>query len=175
MTSGTLTLRRATPADLAAVDRLMASSFTRLLAADYPPSMRVLALPRISRARPELLDSGSYFLAEGPDGALLAAGGWTVASPGATGITDTGEVRQVATDPAATRQGVGRLLMARVMQDAREAGMLWLDCLSTRTAVPFYVALGFRSLFPTEVQLAPGIRFPVVRMMADLSPPKARD
>jgi N-acetylglutamate synthase-like GNAT family acetyltransferase len=58
--------------------------------------------------------------------------------------------------------------MARVMQDARGAGMQWLNCLSTRTAVPFYASLGFRPLHEADVTLAPGIVFPVVRMIADL-------
>jgi GNAT superfamily N-acetyltransferase len=168
MSNRTLILRRAGPADLAAVDRLLSRSYPRLLAADYPPSTLVLAIPRIARARPELLASGTYFLAEDAEGRLLAAGGWTPATATGTTVRDTGHVRHVATDPDALRQGVGRALMARVMQDARDGGMLWLDCLSTRTAVPFYTALGFRTLFPTEVQLAPGISFPVVRMMADL-------
>ncbi|MBA3910172.1 MAG: GNAT family N-acetyltransferase [Rhodobacter sp.] len=169
MTARILTLRRAVPEDLSAVDRLLSRSYPRLLAADYPPSTLVLAVPRIARARPELLASGTYFLAEGADGALLAAGGWTHATPSGGTVADTGHVRHVATDPDVVRGGIGRALMAKVMQDAHAEGMLWLDCLSTRTAVPFYTAMGFRVLFPIEVQLAPGISFPVVRMMADLS------
>jgi GNAT superfamily N-acetyltransferase len=159
----TVSLRRAHLADLAAVDRLLARSFPRLLAADYPPSSMVLAVPRLIRARPELLASGRYVLAEDAEGRLVAAGGWSA------GATDTGHVRHVATDPDAVRQGVGRALMAHVLRDARQAGILWMDCLATRTAVPFYAALGFRVVAPTEVQLAPGIRFAVVRMLADLS------
>lgn len=161
----TLTLRRAHKGDLAAVDRLLQRSYPRLLGADYPPSTLVLAVPRLVRARPELLASGRYFLAEDAAGRLLAAGGWSPAA----GLSDTGHVRHVATDPDVVRKGVGRALMIRVRQDAQEAGLSWLDCMSTRTAVPFYAALGFRPLFPTEVQLAPGIRFPVVRMIADIS------
>jgi GNAT superfamily N-acetyltransferase len=168
MTSHILTLRRSTADDLAAVDRLLSRSYPQLLAPDYPPSVLVLAVPRIARARPELLASGTYFLAEDGAGKLLAAGGWTPGAPAGGTVRDTGHVRHVATDPDAVRRGVGRALMTRVMQDARDAGMLWLDCLSTRTAVPFYTAMGFRTLFPTEVQLAPGISFPAVRMMADL-------
>jgi GNAT superfamily N-acetyltransferase len=159
----TLSLRRASLADLDAVDRLLARSYPRLLAADYPPSAMVLAVPRLTRARPDLLASGRYFLAEHAQGRLLAAGGWSA------GSAETGHVRHVATDPDAVRRGVGRALMTHVMRDARAAGMLWMDCLSTRTAVPFYAALGFRAAFPTDVQLAPGIRFPVVRMLADLA------
>jgi GNAT superfamily N-acetyltransferase len=165
----TVSLRRAAPADLAAVDRLLSRSYPRLLAADYPPSTLVLAVPRIARARPELLATGTYFLAESSDGQLLAAGGWTRAAPsGAGGLDQTGHVRHVATDPAVLRRGVGRALMTRVMQDARAAGMDWLDCMSTRTAVPFYTALGFRVVFPVDVPLAPGIVFPAVRMVVDL-------
>jgi GNAT superfamily N-acetyltransferase len=168
----TLSLRKASLADLSAVDALLSRSYPRLLAADYPPSTLVLAVPRIMRARPELLASGTYFLAESPEGRVLAAGGWTRGgpSPGAA-LPDTGHVRHVATDPDVLRRGVGRALMLRVMQDARGAGMLWLNCLSTRTAVPFYAALGFRPLHEAEVTLAPGIVFPVLRMMADLRRP----
>ncbi|TAG11800.1 MAG: GNAT family N-acetyltransferase [Rhodobacterales bacterium] len=165
----TITLRIANAGDLATVDRLLSRSYPQLLAPDYPPSVLVLAVPRIARARPELLASGTYFLAEDSEGRLLAAGGWTPSAPTGDSPRDTGHVRHVATDPDALRQGVGRALMTRVMLDARGAGMLWLDCLSTRTAVPFYTALGFRTLGPIEVQLAPGISFPAVRMMADLA------
>jgi N-acetylglutamate synthase-like GNAT family acetyltransferase len=161
--STTVSLRRARSADLAAVDKLLARSFPRLLAADYPPSIMVLAVPRLIRARPELLASGRYFLAEDAEGRLLAAGGWSAAS------AETGHVRQVATDPDVVRRGVGRALMGQVMRDAHAAGVGWLDCLSTRTAVPFYAALGFRIVFPFAVPMAPGIMFPAVRMLADLS------
>ena len=165
----TISLRLASLADLSAVDTLLARSYPRLLAGAYPPSTLVLAIPRIARARPELLASGRYFLAEDPDGRILAAGGWSPGAPsGADLAEDIGHVRHVATDPAAVRKGIGRALMAGVMQDARGAGMAWLDCLSTRTAVPFYTALGFRPLHNLDVTLAPGIVFPVVRMMADL-------
>ncbi len=165
----TISLRLASLADLSAVDILLARSYPRLLAGDYPPSTLVLAIPRITRARPELLASGRYFLAEDPEGKVLAAGGWSLGSPSGAGLaTDIGHVRHVATDPAAVRKGIGRALMTRVMQDAHGAGMAWLDCLSTRTAVPFYTALGFRPLHNSDVTLAPGVVFPAVRMMADL-------
>ncbi len=165
----TISLRRASIADLSAVDGLLARGYPRLLAADYPPSTMILAVPRISRAKPELLGSGTYFVAEDTDGRVLAAGGWTRMPPmAARPIEDTGHVRHVATDPSVVRRGIGRALMTRVMQDARQAGMLWLDCMSTLTAVPFYGAMGFRTLYPVDVALAPGIVFPAVRMMADL-------
>lgn len=169
MDLSSLTLRLATPGDLAAVDALLARSYPRLLAADYPPSTLVLAIPRIARARPELLASGSYFLAEDAAGRIVGAGGWTASAPVGATPAGTGHVRHVATDPDALRQGVGRALMLLVFHEARAAGISRLECLSTRTAVPFYAALGFRTLGPVEVPLAPGILFPAVRMQADLT------
>jgi N-acetylglutamate synthase-like GNAT family acetyltransferase len=167
----TVTIRRAQPGDLAAVDRLLARSYPRLLAADYPPSVMVLAVPVIARARPELMASGRYFLAVDVAGQVVAAGGWSTGSPagGVGGGTRTGHVRHVATDPDVVRQGIGRRLMREVMTDAAQAGMGVLDCLSTRTAVPFYAALGFRALGEIEVPLGAAIAFPAVKMQAILT------
>jgi GNAT superfamily N-acetyltransferase len=166
----TVTIRRARPGDLAAVDRLLARSYPRLLAADYPPSVMVLAVPIIARARPELLASGRYLVALDAAGTVVAAGGWSIAPPvGGAALGYLGHVRHVATDPDVVRQGIGRRLMHEVMADAAQAGVRRMDCLSTRTAVPFYAALGFRVLGETEVPLRPGISFPAVRMLADLA------
>lgn len=166
----TVTLRRAHPGDLAAVDRLLARSYPRLLAADYPPSVMVLAVPIIARARPELLASGRYLLAVDTAGQVVAAGGWSVGRPDGNGQTpETGHVRHVATDPDVARQGIGRRLMREVMADAAAAGMTGMDCLSTLTAVPFYGALGFRVVGPVDVPLGPAIGFPAVRMVTKLS------
>lgn len=159
-----LTLRPATQADLAAVDRLLADSYPRLLAADYAPSMLVTALPIISRAQPGLVTSGRYFLALAGD-AVLAAGGWSIGAPGQGAATaGTGHVRHVVTDWRQQRRGIGRALMGAVLADARGAGMAGMDCLSTLTAERFYASLGFRSLGPVTVPLRPGIDFPAIRM-----------
>jgi GNAT superfamily N-acetyltransferase len=170
-------LRHATFADLAAVDALLARSYPRLLAPDYPPSVLVLAVPIIARARPELLASGRYWLAEDAAGRVIGAGGWSAQGPapsdgsGGTGAAQAGlaHVRHVATDPDALRCGVARALMGRVMAEAAAAGFGIMECLSTRTAVPFYTAIGFRQLEAVEVPLRPGIVFPAVRMICDLA------
>ena len=168
-----LILRPSTSADLAEVDALLARSYPRLLAGDYPPLVMVLALPLIARARPELLASGTYWLAQEADGRIVGAGGWTRAAPQpAEGDgARTGHVRHVVTDADCVRRGIGRALMSRVMEQAREAGVQRLDCLSTRTAVPFYANLGFREMGALEVPLRPGIVFPAVRMVRGLDAP----
>jgi GNAT superfamily N-acetyltransferase len=170
MSQPVVTLRLAVPTDLSAVDRLLGRSYPKLLTQDYPPSTLVLAVPRFARAQPGLLASGHYFLAEDAQGRVLAAGGWSRSGPGGAAVGQaTGHVRHVATDPSVVRQGVGRILMTRVLEDARTAGMRWLDCLSTTTAVPFYRKIGFEALGPAELSLGPGIDFPVMRMRIGLA------
>lgn len=165
----TITLRPAAMADLDGVDRLLGRSYARLLAPDYPPSTLVLAVPRFARAQPGLLASGRYFVAEDAQGRILAAGGWSRRNPvGGPEAETTGHVRHMATDPSVARQGIGRMLMARVIEEARGAGMLWLDCVSTITAVPFYRALGFQVVQPLDLSLGLGISFPVKQMRSDL-------
>lgn len=157
----TLTLRPSDLRDLAAVDELLARSYPRLLRPDYPPSIMVTAVPLIARARPGLLTCGTYYLAE-MAGEVVGAGGWTGA--GAT----RAEVRHLVCDPRRVRQGIGRALIGRVLEEARSAGVQEMVCQSTRTAVPFYTAMGFDVLGAVDVPLRPGISFPAVQMRRGL-------
>lgn len=170
-----LAIRPATSADMSAVDALLARAYPRLLAADYPPSVLVTALPIISRARPELLAGGRYFLAVAEDGSVLGAGGYSLhtpadphrAGPGRS-PGGVGHVRHVVTDDRHIRRGIGRAILNRILVEALRERVTLLECLATRTAVPFYLAMGFQTLGPVEVSLRPGIIFPVVRMQKAL-------
>jgi GNAT superfamily N-acetyltransferase len=164
------TVRISGRSDVGAVDALLARSYPRLLKADYPPSVLVTALPLISRAQPTLVTSGTYYVAEDDAGTIIGAGGWTAAMPGRAGRGEPGRanVRHVVTDDRALRRGVGRAILSRAFEDAQAAGMTWMHCISTRTAVPFYVAMGFATMGEVRVPLAPGIDFPAVEMRRDL-------
>lgn len=159
-----LTVRATTDRDLAAVDALLARAYPRLLKPDYPPSVLVTALPIISRARPELLSCGTYYLAETNAGAVIGAGGWTADAR----IEGLAHVRHVVTDDRAVRRGVGRAVIGHTLEQARAAGIVRLECWSTRTAERFYQAMGFETLGPMEVPLARGIGFPAVCMTCAL-------
>ena len=156
-------IRPSTKDDLGAVDALLARTYPKLLKADYRPSVLVTALPIISRARPELLGCGTYYVAE-EDGEVLGAGGWTPDRQDER----LGHIRHVVTDDRALRRGVGRALMQRSFDVARAAGMTRMECWATRTAVPFYTALGFTEVGLIDVPLGDGIVFPSIRMMRDL-------
>ncbi len=156
-------IRQSTAADMSALDAMFARSYPKLLKADYPPSVLVLALPIISRAQPALVNSGTFYVAETAVDGIVGAGGWTSGKQ-----PRMADVRHVVTDDRHQRRGVGRAILSRVIEEARAAGMRTLNCQSTRTAVPFYQALGFVTLGPIDVPLGQGISFPAVRMRRDL-------
>ncbi|MDG1116542.1 MAG: GNAT family N-acetyltransferase [Flavimaricola sp.] len=161
-------IRVATRADITAIDALLSRAYPRLLKHDYAPSILVTAIPLIARAQPRLVTCGTYYVVEDGE-TLIAAGGWTAAIPGRGGSTPgRANVRHVVTDDRQTRRGVGTALLGHVMEAARAAGMTWMHCTSTRTAEPFYAALGFTRLGDVTVPLGPGIAFPAIDMRRDL-------
>lgn len=166
----TYLVRVAVMDDTARIDALLERSYPKLLKADYPPSVLVTAIPRMIKAQPALIESGSYYVAEDSDGALIGAGGWTMALPGGGGRVEPGRanVRHVVTDDRALRRGVARAIMEYSFAKARDAGATWMHCLATRTAVPFYTRVGFEALGEIFVPLGPGVQFPSVEMRRDL-------
>ena len=161
----TLTVRTAQASDLAALDLLFSTSYPALLKADYPPSLLVTAIPLIARANPRLIASGTFYVVTDASDEIVGAGGWTrAAPPGFQATGGVGNIRHVVTDKDRTRQGIGARLMRHILETASTAGLKRLDCLSTRTAVPYYSASGFQVLGPISVPLAPGIDFPAIRM-----------
>lgn len=164
MVGHTLTLRIAEASDIEALDRLFGQSYPALLKHDYPPSVLVTAVPLISKAQPALIASGSFFVVcDGQD--IVGAGGWTMQAPGGRpGTRGIGHVRHVVTDHRRTREGIGRSLLDHIVLQAHASGMTQLHCQSTRSAVPFYEAMGFDAQGDIDIELRPGITFPAVFM-----------
>ncbi len=164
MATQVISLRTATEADIGPVDRLLSQSYTKLLKSDYPPSVQVTAIPLISRANPALVASGTYYVAESETGEILGAGGWTRSIKGPA----VADVRHLVTHHRHLRRGIARRVLLGVFSEARLAGARRLDCLATRTAVPFYESMGFSVDAKVTIGLRPGIDFPAVRMLRDL-------
>ena len=73
-------------------------------------------------------------------------------------------MRAVATHPDHLRKGLAQAIVTRALAEALAAGVERMICQSTRTAVPFYSAMGFRPRGEIFVALRPGITFPAVEM-----------
>lgn len=155
--------------DSSAVSDLLLKSYSELLRDAYDASILERALPLITRAQPDLLTSGSYYVAETGDKRIVGAGGWTRRSPTGRDETATnGNIRHFGTDPAFARKGVGRALMAACIEEATNAGLSELNCYSTLNGESFYAACGFQSVEPFPIELPGGVVFPSIRMVKRL-------
>jgi N-acetylglutamate synthase-like GNAT family acetyltransferase len=156
-------VRPTVAADLEEVSRVLTASYSTLLVADYLPETLAVIVPLISRAKVELVSSGTYFAVE-DDSQIIAVGGWTKTQPGTNAVIEgLGHIRHVASDPAHLRKGAAKLIIDHCFADARGAGIRQMECLSTRTAVPFYAKCGFEMIAEKEVLVA-GVPFASVEM-----------
>nr|WP_319250092.1 GNAT family N-acetyltransferase [uncultured Celeribacter sp.] len=162
-------VRQAMPADTAEVDELFRASYGTLLKRDYPAAVLENAMAPLLVTSPRLLNSGTFFVAETGGGELIAAGGWTQASPfGGVGPREVGHMRRVAVHPDYVRRGVGSVLVHHILANARRTGVQRMCCLSTLTARRFYEHHGFEPSGDVDLMLRPGVALPAVQMTRDL-------
>jgi predicted N-acetyltransferase YhbS len=165
-------LRAATSDDIAVVNHVVGASYaSRAMSAFYSPNLYARALPLLRVVRPELVLSGTYYVAEDPSGSIIGCGGWTPYSPArprqlASAVI--GHMRHFATRPDWMGRGVGRAIVDLCVKDARAAGMAALHCDASLGAVAFYCSTGFTPLKHADILLGPDLNFPVLQMAACL-------
>ena len=167
-----ITLHIATLDDAPAIRALFARSYATFLADDYAPEVLERAMPFLTFAKPELLSSGTYYIARIKAGDVVGAGGWTAVRPGSReGDVQAGlaHVRHFAVDPDHARKGIASMLFDRCVRDAKASeNVTRFECYSTLTARRFYESLGFRVIGDFEAPFAPDFRFPSLHMVCDL-------
>ena len=120
-------------------------------------------------AQPQLLESGTYYVAESSEGRIIGCGGWTRERPGTSEIRESvGHIRHFGVHPGWTRCGVGKALYARCELDAQGAGIAQFECYSSLNGEQFYSALGFRRLAQIDLHMFDDIHFPCVHMVASI-------
>lgn len=160
-------IRPTTPSDREAVAAVLRASYATLLKDVYAPDVLDSALAYLAQPNPRLLESGTYYIAERGAHEAAGCGGWSLEQPGdpdAPIDPACGHLRHFATHPDAVRRGVGRRLLETCVREAQAAGVERLECLSTRQAVPFYLALGLRVVGPVPCRLGPDVVLPGVAM-----------
>ncbi len=162
-------VRVSTIDDSASISSLLRASYPELMRFAYDAKLLEQVLPRMTVAQPGLLQSGSYYVAEASDGAIIGCGGWTRERPGTSEVRPkVGHIRHFGVHPDWTRCGVGKALYARCELDARNAGLSQFECYSSLNGEVFYSALGFKRLAQIDVDMFGGVRFPSVHMVADI-------
>ena len=159
-----ISLRVATPEDAARVSAVLAASYGTLWQGAYAAEALAAVLPLVSRARPELLASGRYFLALNGE-VLVAVGGWSLEDP-ATGraMPGQGHVRHFATHPGHLRRGAAGLILRRCLAEAEAAGVTEMLCLASLPSEAFYAAQSFRTLRREETRIGGRIVLPSLLM-----------
>ena len=162
-------VRLATPSDAEGVTALLKASYPVLMHGAYEETVLAAALPAMTEANPDLLSSGSYFVAVAHQACIVGCGGISAVRPGtAEAQTGVGHVRHFATHPEWLRRGIGRRIMQRSVERAREVGLCVLECYSSLNAVDFYAAEGFVAVAEVTVPIAGRYPLPAILMRRDI-------
>jgi predicted N-acetyltransferase YhbS len=160
--SADLVLRPIREADLDAVRKLQADSFSALAGAVHSPAQIAahVALIMAPDYAGELL-SNNLLVAEAPDGAVVATAGWCRVPDD----DETARLRKVFVAPDRAGQGLGRRMVEAAEDAARAAGFRRFRVRSNANAEAFYARLGYRPVRREDMPTAGGVALPTVIMV----------
>ncbi|MBT5072836.1 MAG: GNAT family N-acetyltransferase [Kordiimonadaceae bacterium] len=163
------TIKIATPVDVAAINSVLDASFSSLLTSIYDDVSLAQILPKITQVNPDLLSSGTYYIALNKNEEIVGCGGWTHQRPGTTDRTDgQAHIRHFATHPEYVGYGVARALYNHCVTEAKNENVSEFECYSTLNAEFFYKALGFKSIKLFDLNMGGDLTFPSILMQADI-------
>jgi N-acetylglutamate synthase-like GNAT family acetyltransferase len=120
----------------------------------------------MARSRPALtvepgqIAAGDVWVAEDGEGAILGVGALSVHE-----APDALEVDKLFVAPERIRSGVGRVLMARLSEEARTRGARRLMILSDPNAAAFYERMGARCVGAAPSDAIPGRTLPLYELV----------
>ncbi len=180
-----MNLRVATPEDIPALRELIDASARALSVGFYSPAQINAAVTHVFGVDTQLIDDGTYFVIEAPDGPA-AVGGWSArrtlyggdqmkaaTDPLLDPATDAARIRAFFVHPNWARQGLARRLYAACAEAAWAAGFREFELMATRPGEPLYKALGFEVVEQVLVTLPGGVDVPFARMRRAIENPLA--
>ena len=150
-----LSLRKATLADIPALNALIARSARGLSTADYRPAQIEGALRGAFGVDSQLLADETYYVVE-DGGQIVGCGGGSFRSTLFGGdaragcdsstldpATEAAKIRAFFVDPGNARRGIGSLLLDHCERQARAHGYTLVELMATLPGVKLYAARGY--------------------------------
>lgn len=178
-----MTIRPATPADVAALDAMIPESVRALSRPLYDDAQIESAIRHMFGVDSQLVADGTYLVAETATGAVAGCGGWsrrralyggdrmkTGADPLLDPAVDAARIRAFFVHPAHARRGVGTALLRACAEAAHAAGFRRLQLVATLPGERLYAAHGFVAVERDVATMPDGVRVPVVVMQRATRP-----
>lgn len=148
-------IRAATPADIPALEQLIAASARQLSVGHYDEAETEAAIAHVFGVDSELVEDGTYLIVEN-EGRLAGCGGWSRRATlfgsdrfaaRASGYVDPAvapaKIRAFFVAPEFARRGIGTVLLKACEDAAIAAGFRSAELMATLPGVPFYAARGY--------------------------------
>jgi len=177
-----IVLREATRGDVSALESLIARSARGLSTAQYRPSQIEGALKGAFGVDSQLIEDGTYFVAE-EDGEIVGCGGWSYRSTlfggdarGGRDASVLDPVRQAAKiraffiEPSKARRGIGTKLLERCEREARARGFTEVELMATLPGVKLYAARGYAGAEVVNYDVGQGEIIEFIPMRKSLAP-----
>jgi GNAT superfamily N-acetyltransferase len=172
-----ITIRLACLEDIPILTTLIPESVRVLQVGYYTPQQIEGALGTIFGVDSQLIDDGTYFVAECV-GKIVGCGGWSQRKTlyGGDSGKDTKEnvllnpniepakIRAFFVHPTWVRRGIGSLIMEKCQDAAVNAGFKTIEIVATLAGEPFYEAFGYKVTEKFDIPLQNSEVLPVVRM-----------
>jgi len=169
-------LRPATEDDVPALEALIPVSVLALQAHCYTRAQMEAAIGSVFGVDRQLIRDGTYFVAE-HGSEVIGCGGWSRRAslcggdrgrcgedPELDPRADPARIRAFFVHPGWARRGIGRALMAACERAISGAGFHRVVIMSTLAGEPLYAAFGYRVSERCEVEMAGGLKLPILRM-----------
>jgi GNAT superfamily N-acetyltransferase len=176
-----ISLRKATPADVPLLQELIARSARGLSTDDYRPAQVEGALRGAFGVDSQLLKDQTYFVAE-ENGVIIGCGGWSYRATLFGGDarserdpssldpkTQAAKVRAFFVEPSHARRGIGTMLLERCEQEAKKHGFSQVELMATLPGVKLYAARGYVGTDPVSYDVGSGESIEFVPMRKSLA------
>jgi GNAT superfamily N-acetyltransferase len=175
-----LRIRQAVAADAPRLREVIEASVRGLQSHDYSPTQIEGALQTVYGVDSQLIEDGTYFVAEISEGAtaqIVACGGWSKRRTLYGGdqfkgredslldpAHDAARIRAFFVHPDWARRGIGSMILDACESAAIAAGFARLEMGATLSGVAFYRARGYEEIENHQAQLANGEVLAIVKM-----------